>query len=53
MGAQTGTPPDVVPVIETVIVLFIAAPALIREIFRLRAARGGSGAAVQAKGWNG
>jgi simple sugar transport system permease protein len=53
MGAQTSTPPDVVPVIETVIVLFIAAPALIRGIFRLRAARGGGGAGALAKGWNG
>jgi simple sugar transport system permease protein len=53
MGAQTDTPPDVVPVIETVIVLFIAAPALIRSMFRLRAAKAGTGAAVQAKGWNG
>jgi simple sugar transport system permease protein len=53
MGAQTSTPPDVVPVIETVIVLFIAAPALIRGLFRLRAARSGSGAGALAKGWNG
>jgi simple sugar transport system permease protein len=40
-------------VIETVIVLFIAAPALIRGLFRLRAARSGSGAGALAKGWNG
>jgi ABC-type uncharacterized transport system permease subunit len=53
MGAQTNTPPDVVPVIETVIVLFIAAPALIRGIFRLRAARSAGGAGALAKGWNG
>jgi simple sugar transport system permease protein len=53
MGAQTDTPPDVVPVIETVIVLFIAAPALIRGIFRLRAARSAGGAGALAKGWNG
>jgi hypothetical protein len=35
-----------------VIVLFIAAPALIRGLFRLRAARGGSVGQL-AKGWNG
>ena len=36
-----------------VIVLFIAAPALIRGIFRLRAARGGGRGGQLAKGWNG
>jgi len=35
-----------------VIVLFIAAPALIRGLFRLRAARSGSVGQL-AKGWNG
>jgi simple sugar transport system permease protein len=54
MGAQTTTPPDIVSVIEPVMVLFIAAPALIRGLFRLRASRGGGGgAAALAKGWNG
>ncbi len=52
MGAQTSTPPDVVSVIEPVMVLFIAAPALIRGLFRLRASRGG-GTGQLAKGWNG
>jgi simple sugar transport system permease protein len=53
MASQTNTPSDVVSVIEPVIVLFIAAPALIRGIFRLRASTGGTGAAQLAKGWNG
>lgn len=52
MAAQTSTPYDVVTVIESVIVLFIAAPALVREIFRLRASRAG-GVGQLAKGWNG
>ncbi|MGH8963240.1 MAG: ABC transporter permease, partial [Jatrophihabitantaceae bacterium] len=52
MASQTSTPSDVVSVIEPVIVLFIAAPALIRGIFRLRASRGGSVGQL-AKGWNG
>jgi general nucleoside transport system permease protein len=52
MASQTHTPADVVSVIEPVIVLFIAAPALIRGLFRLRAARGGSVGQL-AKGWNG
>ncbi|MBV9594620.1 MAG: ABC transporter permease, partial [Actinobacteria bacterium] len=51
--ANTSTPTEVVQVVQYVIVLFIAAPGLIRGIFRLRAARGGTGAAQLAKGWNG
>jgi simple sugar transport system permease protein len=52
MASQTTTPSDVVSVMEPVIVLFIAAPALIRGIFRLRASRAG-GIGQLAKGWNG
>ena len=52
MQSSTGTPIDLVEVVQSLIVLFIAAPALIRGIFRLRAARGGVGAEL-AKGWNG
>jgi ABC-type uncharacterized transport system permease subunit len=52
MAADTSTPADVVSVMEPVMVLFIAAPALIRAIFRLRASRGG-GVSALAKGWNG
>lgn len=49
---NTTTPQELVQVIQAVIVLFIAAPGLIRVIFRLRASRGG-GARQLAKGWNG
>jgi simple sugar transport system permease protein len=52
MAADTSTPADVVSVMEPVMVLFIAAPALIRAIFRLRASRAG-GVSQLAKGWNG
>jgi ABC-type uncharacterized transport system permease subunit len=52
MQAQTGTPIDLVTVVQALIVLFIAAPQLIRSIFRLPAERGGVGQAL-AKGWNG
>jgi general nucleoside transport system permease protein len=52
MQSSTGTPIDLVQVIQSLIVLFIAAPALIRAIFRLREARGGVGENL-AKGWNG
>jgi simple sugar transport system permease protein len=51
MAASTTTPADVVSVMEPVMVLFIAAPALIRGLFRLRAARG-SNVGQLAKGWN-
>jgi general nucleoside transport system permease protein len=52
MQAETGTPTEIVQVIQSVIVLFIAAPALIRAIFHLRESRGG-GVTQLAKGWNG
>jgi general nucleoside transport system permease protein len=52
MQSSTGIPIDLVQVIQSLIVLFIAAPTLIRSIFRLRAARGGVGQQL-AKGWNG
>jgi simple sugar transport system permease protein len=53
MQTNTSIPTEVVQVIEPVMVLFIAAPALIRSIFRLRASRAGAGAGSLAKGWNG
>jgi len=53
MLAETGTPDDVVKVMQALIVLFIAAPALIRAIFRLRESRGGGVGGQLAKGWNG
>jgi simple sugar transport system permease protein len=52
MATDTSTPSEIVSIIEPVLVLFIAAPALIRGIFRLRAARR-SGVGQLAKGWNG
>jgi ABC-type uncharacterized transport system permease subunit len=38
MQASTSTPVDLVQVIEALVILFVAAPAVIRAIFRLRAA---------------
>jgi simple sugar transport system permease protein len=52
MQASTGTPIDLVVVIQSLIVLFIAAPALVRAIFRIRTTGGGVGQQL-AKGWNG
>jgi general nucleoside transport system permease protein len=45
-------PADIVQVLEGLIVLFVAAPALIRAVFRLRATSGSELEAV-TKGWNG
>jgi len=42
---------DLVTVLQAVIVIFIAAPALVKAIFRLRAARTGDTATSLAKGW--
>ena len=53
MGADTPTPPDVVMVMEAVIVLFIAAPALTRGLVRLRASSASTGTGALANGWNG
>jgi simple sugar transport system permease protein len=52
MATDTSTPSEIVSIIEPVLVLFIAAPALIRGIFRLRASRR-AGVGQLAKGWNG
>jgi general nucleoside transport system permease protein len=45
-------PANIVQVLEGLIVLFVAAPALIRVVFRLRATAG-TGMEAVAKGWNG
>jgi general nucleoside transport system permease protein len=50
MQAVTGTPIDIVLVIQSLIVIFVAAPALVRAIWRIKAARGGAGQPV-SKGW--
>ncbi|MGH9067198.1 MAG: ABC transporter permease [Acidimicrobiales bacterium] len=51
MQASTGTPVDVVTVIQAVIVMFIAAPPLVRAIFRLRGARTGGEGQSLSGGW--
>jgi general nucleoside transport system permease protein len=52
MQAETGTSVDLVTVLQALIVLFIAAPALVSALFRLRPA-GGSFVQNLATGWNG
>jgi ABC-type uncharacterized transport system permease subunit len=52
MQAATGIPLDLTTVIQAVIVFFVATPALIREIFRLREAGAGK-ILLFTKGWAG
>jgi general nucleoside transport system permease protein len=52
MEAATGVPSDVVDVIKGLIVLLVAAPPLIRLLFRLRSASGAGVQAVAPKGWS-
>ncbi|HET7082658.1 MAG TPA: ABC transporter permease [Candidatus Limnocylindria bacterium] len=50
MQAQTGIPIDLVVVIQGLVILFIAAPALVRAIYRIRVART-TGTETFSKGW--
>jgi len=52
VAASTPVPVDIVQVLEGLIVLFVAAPPLIRAFFRLREAAD-TGMEAVAKGWNG
>ena len=51
MQASAGTPKELAAVLQALIVLFVAAPALVRGLTRQRATGGGS--TVMAKGWGG
>lgn len=51
MQANTTTPIDIVLVIQALVVLFIAAPTLVRAVFRLKNVKTTSD--MTAKGWNG
>ena len=50
--SATGTPVQIVQVIQALIVLFVAAPPLVRAVFRLRAARARGVSTSMSKGWN-
>jgi simple sugar transport system permease protein len=52
MQASTQIPVDIVTVIQSLIVLFVAAPPLIRAMFRLRRAKAAGLSENVAKGWN-
>ena len=50
MQAATGIPIDLVVVIQALVIMFIAAPALVRGLYRIKAARAG-GPEISIKGW--
>jgi ABC-type uncharacterized transport system permease subunit len=50
MQAQTGVPIDLVVVIQGLVIMFIAAPALVRGIYRIRVAKA-TGTEIFSKGW--
>ena len=52
MQTATATPVQIVAVLQALIVMFVAAPPLIRSLYRLRAARAGGVGATMSKGWN-
>jgi simple sugar transport system permease protein len=52
MQAETGVPPQVVGIVQALIIMFIAAPALVRAIYRIRTDRV-VGAEAFTKGWGG
>jgi ABC-type uncharacterized transport system permease subunit len=51
MQAATSTPSDIVTVIQALVVLFIAAPQLVRAVFRLRDSQAGTAIDVAGRGW--
>jgi ABC-type uncharacterized transport system permease subunit len=51
MQANVGVPVEIVLVIQALVVLFIAAPALVKRIFKVRNLQEAS--AMASKGWNG
>jgi simple sugar transport system permease protein len=51
MQAATSTPVDIVQVIQALIVMFVAAPPLIRAMYRLRTTRAGGTGQALSKGW--
>jgi general nucleoside transport system permease protein len=53
MQASTSTPESITTVIQSLVVLFVAAPPLIRGMFRMHKATGRDAGQSLAKGWNG
>jgi simple sugar transport system permease protein len=53
MQAATSTPIDIVTVIQSLIVIFVAAPALVRAIYRIKVTRRPDAGTPITKGWGG
>jgi simple sugar transport system permease protein len=51
MQAATGIPLDLATIIQSVVVLFVATPVLVKEIFRLRSSSA-QGIQLATKGWS-
>ena len=51
MQSNTDTPLDLILIIQALVVLFIAAPAVVKAVFRMKALQTEAG--VVSKGWNG
>jgi general nucleoside transport system permease protein len=52
MESVTGTPGSIVDVLQALIVMFVAAPPLIRTMYRLRTTRAAGVSQVLSRGWN-
>jgi ABC-type uncharacterized transport system permease subunit len=52
MQTSTSTPVQIVQVLQALIVMFVAAPPLIRALYRLRASRSGGVGTTVSKGWS-
>jgi simple sugar transport system permease protein len=52
MQATVQVPIDIIVVIQALVIAFVAAPALVRAIYRIRASRV-AGPEAFAKGWGG
>jgi len=50
MQAATGIPIDLVVVIQALVIMFIAAPALVRGIYRIKVGKA-TGTEISIKGW--
>jgi simple sugar transport system permease protein len=50
MQSATGIPTDLVVIIQALVIMFVAAPALVRAIFRIRVPET-TGTEVFSKGW--
>ncbi len=52
MQSLAGVPIDIISIVQAFVIMFVAAPAIIRWLFRIRA-KGGVGQAIFARGWGG